>query len=94
MEGGRVHPQPQQRPGSERTRLGVYHNVLRRLRDAAVPEALAPDFADSLWAHFHRFSVRCEFSRSDHLMLLRWLHSTSGGSMEIFAAPEYVPFSS
>ena len=86
MEGGRVHPQPQQRPGSERTRLGVYHDVLRRLRDAAAPEALAPDFADSLWAHFHRFSVRCEF--------YPWLHSTSGGSMEIFAAPEYVPFSS
>ncbi|KAG2614304.1 serine/threonine-protein kinase STY46-like isoform X4 [Panicum virgatum] len=58
MEGGRVHPQPQQRPGSERTRLGVYHDVLRRLRGAAAPEALAPDFADSLWAHFHRFSVR------------------------------------
>ncbi|CAN6162672.1 unnamed protein product [Urochloa humidicola] len=60
MEGGRVHPQPQQRPGpgSERTRLGVYHDVLRRLRDAGAPEALAPDFADRLWAHFHRFSVR------------------------------------
>ncbi|KAF8686852.1 hypothetical protein HU200_043354 [Digitaria exilis] len=59
MEGCRVHPQAQQRPGSERiTRLGVYHDVLRRLRDAAAPEALAPDFADRLWAHFHRFSVR------------------------------------
>ncbi|CAN6181574.1 unnamed protein product [Urochloa humidicola] len=60
MDGGRVHPQPQQRPGpgSGRTRLGVYHDVLRRLRDAGAPEALAPDFADRLWAHFHRFSVR------------------------------------
>nr|CAB3469048.1 unnamed protein product [Digitaria exilis] len=58
MEGCRVHPQAQQRSGSERiTRLGVYHDVLRRLRDAAAPEALAPDFADRLWAHFHRFSV-------------------------------------
>ncbi|RCV23247.1 hypothetical protein SETIT_4G283800v2 [Setaria italica] len=58
MEGGRVHAQPQLRPGSERTRLGVYHDVLRRLRDAGATEALAPDFADRLWAHFHRFSVR------------------------------------
>jgi hypothetical protein len=64
MEGDRVRPQPQQRPGSERTRLGVYHDVLRRLRGAATPEALAPDFADRLWTHFHRFSVRCDYSRA------------------------------
>ncbi|OEL29133.1 Serine/threonine-protein kinase STY17 [Dichanthelium oligosanthes] len=67
MEGHRVHPQPQpqpqQRPESERTKLGVYHDVLRRLRDAAAPEALAPDFADRLWVHFHRFSVRCKLRR-------------------------------
>ncbi|RLN12494.1 serine/threonine-protein kinase STY46 isoform X2 [Panicum miliaceum] len=65
MEG----PQPQQRPGSQRTRLGVYHDVLRRLRDAAAPEALAPDFADRLWAHFHRFSVRCERILPRYLLL-------------------------
>ncbi|KAJ1260800.1 hypothetical protein BS78_10G259900 [Paspalum vaginatum] len=60
MEGGRVHPKLQQRagPGGERTRLGVYQDVLRRLKDAGEPEALAPDFADRLWAHFHRFNVR------------------------------------
>ncbi|TVU07561.1 hypothetical protein EJB05_40922, partial [Eragrostis curvula] len=48
----------QPRAGSERTRLGVYHDVLRRLRDAGATEALAPDFADKLWAHFHRFNFR------------------------------------
>ncbi|XP_062234050.1 serine/threonine-protein kinase STY8-like isoform X2 [Phragmites australis] len=60
MEGVRVHPQPQtqRRPDREGTRLGVYHDVLRRLRDAGAPEALAPDFADKLWAHFHRFNIR------------------------------------
>lgn len=47
------------RLGSERTRLGVYHEVLRRLRGAGAREALAPDFADKLWAHFHRFNFRC-----------------------------------
>jgi hypothetical protein len=43
----------------EQTRLGVYHDVLRRLRDAGAPEAAAPDFADKLWTHFHRFNYRC-----------------------------------
>jgi hypothetical protein len=45
--------------GREQTRLGVYHDVLRRLRDAGAPEAVAPDFADKLWTHFHRFNYRC-----------------------------------
>jgi len=62
MEGGqhRVHPQPppQRVVAGEHTRLGVYHDVLRRLRDAGAAEACAPGFADRLWAHFHRFSVR------------------------------------
>jgi hypothetical protein len=64
MEGGqhRVHPQPpppkRVLEGAEITRLGVYHDVLRRLRDAGAAEACAPGFADRLWAHFHRFSVR------------------------------------
>ncbi|CAD6338256.1 unnamed protein product [Miscanthus lutarioriparius] len=62
MEGGqhRVHPQPplQRVAVGEHTRLGVYHDVLRRLRDAGEAEACAPGFADRLWAHFHRFSVR------------------------------------
>jgi len=65
MEGGqhRVHPQPppQRVVAGEHTRLGVYHDVLRRLRDAGAPEARAPDFADRLWAHFHRFNVRSRY---------------------------------
>ncbi|KAK3131307.1 hypothetical protein QOZ80_6BG0504780 [Eleusine coracana subsp. coracana] len=52
MEAGRP------RMASTRTRLGVYHDVLRRLRDAGAREALQPDFADKLWTHFHRFNFR------------------------------------
>ncbi|CAL5040804.1 unnamed protein product [Urochloa decumbens] len=51
MERGQAHTQQPPRKG----RLGVYHDALRRLRDAGAPEA---DFADRLWAHFHRFGVR------------------------------------
>ena len=52
---------PQRVVAGEHTRLGVYHDVLRRLRDAGAPEARAPDFADRLWAHFHRFNVRSRY---------------------------------
>ncbi|KAG8074570.1 hypothetical protein GUJ93_ZPchr0006g43104 [Zizania palustris] len=60
MDGGRVYPVPAPEPrkvSRERVRLGVYHDVLQRLRDAGAPEALAPDFADKLWVHFHRFNA-------------------------------------
>ncbi|KAL5199961.1 hypothetical protein ABZP36_021164 [Zizania latifolia] len=60
MDGGQVYPVPAPEPrkvSRERVRLGVYHDVLQRLRDAGAPEALAPDFADKLWAHFHRFNA-------------------------------------
>uniref|UniRef100_A0A0D9WU95 Protein kinase domain-containing protein n=1 Tax=Leersia perrieri TaxID=77586 RepID=A0A0D9WU95_9ORYZ len=69
MDGGRVCPVPAPAPApapvasgprklaQEHMRLGVYHDVLQRLRDAGAPEALAPDFAEKLWAHFHRFNA-------------------------------------
>lgn len=61
--GGQVSPVPAtatapRKVRREHMRLGVYHDVLQRLRDAGAPEALAPDFAEKLWTHFHRFNAR------------------------------------
>uniref|UniRef100_A0A0E0HVP8 Protein kinase domain-containing protein n=1 Tax=Oryza nivara TaxID=4536 RepID=A0A0E0HVP8_ORYNI len=60
--GGQVSPVPAtatapRKVRREHMRLGVYHDVLQRLRDAGAPEALAPDFAEKLWTHFHRFNA-------------------------------------
>ncbi|XP_015694233.1 serine/threonine-protein kinase STY46 [Oryza brachyantha] len=62
MDGGRVYPAPAPASGPrklarEHMRLGVYHDVLQRLRDAGAPKAVEPDFADKLWTHFHRFNA-------------------------------------
>uniref|UniRef100_A0A0E0E6I7 Protein kinase domain-containing protein n=1 Tax=Oryza meridionalis TaxID=40149 RepID=A0A0E0E6I7_9ORYZ len=64
--GGQVSPVPAtatapapapRKVRREHMRLGVYNDVLQRLRDAGAPEALAPDFAEKLWTHFHRFNA-------------------------------------
>ncbi|XP_072993846.1 serine/threonine-protein kinase STY46-like isoform X1 [Typha latifolia] len=38
--------------------LDVCNEVLRRLRDAKIPEASASTFGDELWDHFHRLPAR------------------------------------
>ncbi|XP_074285891.1 serine/threonine-protein kinase STY46 [Silene latifolia] len=41
-----------------RQKLEVYNQVLRRLKESNVPEALLPGFDDQLWSHFHRLPAR------------------------------------
>ncbi|CAL9160432.1 unnamed protein product [Musa hybrid cultivar] len=48
------HPLPQQKQMKEQYRLDVFNEVLHRLREAALPEALLPSFEGKLWTHFHR----------------------------------------
>lgn len=42
----------------QRHKLDVYNQVLRRLREAAVPEVKSPSFENGLWNHFNRLPVR------------------------------------
>ncbi|XP_073011432.1 serine/threonine-protein kinase STY46-like [Typha latifolia] len=39
-------------------KLEVYNEVLRRLKEAELPETLNPRFDDELWAHFNRLPAR------------------------------------
>ncbi|CAN6554555.1 unnamed protein product [Malus baccata var. baccata] len=41
-----------------RQKLGVYNEVLRRLKDSKNDEAIRPGFDDELWAHFNRLPTR------------------------------------
>ncbi|XP_008781231.1 serine/threonine-protein kinase STY46-like isoform X2 [Phoenix dactylifera] len=51
-------PAAQPRQQQQRHKLEVYNEVLRRLREAGLPEALSPSFEDDLWAHFNRLPAR------------------------------------
>ncbi|KAH9611821.1 hypothetical protein KSS87_006764 [Heliosperma pusillum] len=42
----------------QRQKLEVYNEVLRKLKELNIPEALVPGFDDELWAHFHRLPAR------------------------------------
>ncbi|WOL18603.1 serine/threonine-protein kinase STY46-like isoform X3 [Canna indica] len=46
------------KPQQQRCKLDVYNEVLRRLREAGLPEALSPSFEDGLWNHFNRLPAR------------------------------------
>ncbi|XP_074591011.1 serine/threonine-protein kinase STY46-like isoform X2 [Curcuma longa] len=48
----------QQQQQQQRHKLDVYNEVLRRLREAGLPEVLAPSFEDGLWNHFNRLPAR------------------------------------
>ncbi|CAL9084049.1 unnamed protein product, partial [Musa textilis] len=48
------HPRPQQKQMQDQYRFDVFNEVLHRLREAALPEALLPSFEGKLWTHFHR----------------------------------------
>ncbi|KAJ8485558.1 hypothetical protein OPV22_018043 [Ensete ventricosum] len=48
------YPRPQQKQMQEQYRLDVFNEVLHRLSEAALPEALLPSFEGKLWTHFHR----------------------------------------
>ncbi|GAB2291902.1 Serine/threonine-protein kinase sty46, variant 2 [Dionaea muscipula] len=41
-----------------RSKLEVYNEILRRLKDSNNPEALLPGFDDELWDHFNRLTAR------------------------------------
>ncbi|KAI0500900.1 hypothetical protein KFK09_019118 [Dendrobium nobile] len=40
------------------SKLEVYNEVLRRLKESGSPEVLAPSFKEELWSHFNRLPVR------------------------------------
>ncbi|CAJ1973163.1 unnamed protein product [Sphenostylis stenocarpa] len=42
----------------QRQKVGVYTEVLCRLKELNVPEAVVPGFEDDLWAHFYRLPAR------------------------------------
>ncbi|RDX70225.1 Serine/threonine-protein kinase STY46, partial [Mucuna pruriens] len=42
----------------QRQKVGVYNEVLCRLKELNVPEALLPGFEDELWDHFYRLPAR------------------------------------
>ncbi|WVZ19986.1 hypothetical protein V8G54_007308 [Vigna mungo] len=42
----------------QRQKVGVYNEVLCRLKELNVPEAVVPGFEDDLWAHFYRLPAR------------------------------------
>ncbi|WOL00195.1 serine/threonine-protein kinase STY46-like [Canna indica] len=48
------HPRSQLKQRQEQYRLDVFNEVLCRLREAKLPEALSPHFEEKLWDHFHR----------------------------------------
>ncbi|CAN6688198.1 unnamed protein product [Malus baccata var. baccata] len=60
-------------------KLGVYNEVLRRLKDSKNDEAIRPGFDDDLWAHFNRLPTRYALDvnverAEDVLMHKRLLH--------------------
>ncbi|KAM1760828.1 hypothetical protein ACFX12_003664 [Malus domestica] len=60
-------------------KLGVYNEVLRRLKDSKNEEAIRPGFDDELWAHFNRLPTRYALDvnverAEDVLMHKRLLH--------------------
>ncbi|XP_050105087.1 serine/threonine-protein kinase STY46-like isoform X4 [Malus sylvestris] len=60
-------------------KLGVYNEVLRRLKDSKNDEAIRPGFDDELWAHFNRLPTRYALDvnverAEDVLMHKRLLH--------------------
>ncbi|KAM1003250.1 hypothetical protein ACFX2C_003598 [Malus domestica] len=60
-------------------KLGVYNEVLRRLKDSKNEEAIRPGFDDELWAHFNslptRYALDVNVERAeDVLMHKRLLH--------------------
>ncbi|XP_042440864.1 serine/threonine-protein kinase STY46-like isoform X1 [Zingiber officinale] len=48
----------QQQQQQQRHKLDVYNEVLRRLREAGLPEVQSPSFEDGLWNHFNRLPAR------------------------------------
>ncbi|TKY75293.1 Serine/threonine-protein kinase HT1 [Spatholobus suberectus] len=42
----------------QRQKVGVYNEVLCKLKELNVPEAVVPGFEDELWAHFYRLPAR------------------------------------
>nr|XP_029151496.1 serine/threonine-protein kinase STY46 isoform X2 [Arachis hypogaea] len=63
----------------QRQRLEVYNEVLRRLKDSGVSEAMQPGFDDQLWNHFNRLPARYALDvnierAADVLMHKRLLH--------------------
>ena len=51
----------------QRQKVGVYNEVLCRLKELNVPEAVVPGFEDDLWSHFYRLPAR--HTKSSFLLL-------------------------
>ncbi|KAH9655010.1 serine/threonine-protein kinase STY46 [Citrus sinensis] len=51
-------PPPQHQSRQHRQKLGVYNEVLGRLKESNNDEAIQPRFDDELWTHFNRLPTR------------------------------------
>lgn len=72
-------PPPQHQSRQHRQKLGVYNEVLRRLKESNNDEAIQPRFHDELWTHFNRLPTRYALDvnverAEDVLMHKRLLH--------------------
>ncbi|KAL9415536.1 hypothetical protein AB3S75_043764 [Citrus x aurantiifolia] len=72
-------PPPQHQSRQHRQKLGVYNEVLRRLKESNNDEAIQPRFDDELWTHFNRLPTRYALDvnverAEDVLMHKRLLH--------------------
>ncbi|KAH9655008.1 serine/threonine-protein kinase STY46 [Citrus sinensis] len=72
-------PPPQHQSRQHRQKLGVYNEVLGRLKESNNDEAIQPRFDDELWTHFNRLPTRYALDvnverAEDVLMHKRLLH--------------------
>lgn len=58
-------------------KVEVYSEVLSRLKELNVPEAVLPGFEDDLWTHFHRLPARYFNFNSSSTLLHLVAHSVS-----------------
>ncbi|BAT77645.1 hypothetical protein VIGAN_02023500 [Vigna angularis var. angularis] len=67
----------------QRQKVGVYNEVLCRLKELNVPEAVVPGFEDDLWAHFYRLPARyaldMNVERAEEVLMHKRLLDIAGG---------------
>ncbi|XP_068482385.1 serine/threonine-protein kinase STY46-like isoform X4 [Phaseolus vulgaris] len=67
----------------QRQKVGVYNEVLCRLKELNVPEAVLPGFEDDLWTHFYRLPARyaldMNVERAEEVLMHKRLLDIAGG---------------
>ncbi|XP_027904581.1 serine/threonine-protein kinase STY46-like isoform X1 [Vigna unguiculata] len=67
----------------QRQKVGVYNEVLCRLKELNVPEAVVPGFEDDLWSHFYRLPARyaldMNVERAEEVLMHKRLLDIAGG---------------